>query len=84
VSIENYDSRVIPDLSAHCNIVLQHKADILQVPLAGVRDLGSGKGEVWVKTGDKFERREIALGERSNMTVAVAGGLAAGEEVRLN
>ena len=83
VTISSYDSRVIPDLSAHCNILLQRHPDTLQVPLAAVRETGAGKGEVWVKTPTGFERRDVTLGERNSLSVAVVGGLKAGEEVRI-
>jgi hypothetical protein len=84
VSLLAQDPRIIPDLSAHCNIVLSKTSGALQIPLAAVRDLGSGNGEVQVKSGDGYERREVQLGARNSMSVAVVGGLRAGEEVRLN
>jgi hypothetical protein len=84
VSLLTQDPRIIPDLSAHCNIVLSRTPDVVQIPLAAVRDLGSDRGEVLVKSGDGFERREVTLGARNNMAIAVLRGLQAGEEVRLN
>jgi multidrug efflux pump subunit AcrA (membrane-fusion protein) len=83
VSIESYDSRVIPDLSAFCNITIARHASVLQVPLSAVREIGNDKGEVWVRSGDKFDRREVKLGPRNSMNVAVVEGLTAGEEVRI-
>lgn len=83
VSIESYDSRVIPDLSASCNITLARNADVLQVPLAAVRETGNDKAEVWLRSGDQFVRREVKLGPRNSMNVAVVEGLTAGEVVRL-
>jgi hypothetical protein len=84
VSLLTQDPRIIPDLSAHCNIVLSKTPDVVQVPLTAVRDVGSDRGIVLVKSGDRFEGREVALGARNNMSVAVLSGLQAGEEVRLN
>jgi hypothetical protein len=84
VSLLTQDPHIIPDLSAHCNIVLSRTPDVVQIPLAAVRDLGSDRGEVLVKSGDGFERREVTLGARNNMAIAVLNGLHAGEEVRLN
>jgi hypothetical protein len=84
VSLLTQDPQIIPDLSAHCNIVLSRTPDVVQIPLTAVRDLGSGRGEVLVKSGDGFEHREVTLGARNNMAIAVLNGLQAGEEVRLN
>jgi multidrug efflux pump subunit AcrA (membrane-fusion protein) len=84
VSLEAQDPRVIPDLSAHCNIILGRTADTVQVPLSAVRESGAGRGEVWVKSERGFDRREVTLGARNNMNIAVSSGLKAGEEVRLN
>ncbi len=84
VSMDTHDARVIPDLSAHCNIVLARTAEVLQVPLAAVRETAEDRGEVWVKTANGFEKREITLGARNNTNVGVLGGLKAGEQIRLN
>lgn len=84
VSMEAHDARVIPDLSAHCNIVLGRALDVLQVPLAAVRETAENRGEVWIKTPNGFDKREVTLGARNNMTVAVLSGLKAGEQVRMD
>jgi HlyD family secretion protein len=83
IAIEGSDPRLIPDLSAHCDVVLETIPDQLQIPLAAVI---TENGKTWVelKRADKFERREVKLGKRSNLNVAVLSGLQAGDEVRVN
>lgn len=80
VLIDGSDPRLIPDLSAHCNIMLDAVETTLQVP-AGAVQSENGKTFVSVKNGDQFEKREVALGKRSNTHVAVISGVKAGEEV---
>ena len=78
------DSRLIPDLSAHCDIVLETLPNQLQVPIAAVHEEEHGKTTVTVKEGDAWEERAVTLGKRSNTMVAVTSGVEAGDEVRLN
>lgn len=82
VQIQGSDPRLIPDLSAHADLVLETIPGQLQVPAGAVQEEG-GKSFVEVKQGDGFERREVKVGKRSFTHVAVASGLKAGEEVRL-
>jgi multidrug efflux pump subunit AcrA (membrane-fusion protein) len=82
VQILGADPRLIPDLSAHANIVLETLPSQLQIPIGAVQE-ENGKAWVQVKRGEQFERREVKLGKRNSMNVAVASGVQAGEEVRL-
>ena len=82
VQISGVDPRLIPDLSAHANIVLETLPSQLQIPLGAVQEV-NGKAWVQVKRGEQFERREVKLGKRNSMNVAVASGVQAGDEVRL-
>lgn len=83
VAIEGSDPRLIPDLSAHCDIRIQTIPNQLQVALAGVHEQ-DGKATVMVRAGESWTERAVTLGERNNTTVAIQTGLQAGEEVRLN
>lgn len=83
VMIEGSDPKLIPDLSSHCDIILETVPDQLQVPLAGVRE-ENGKAMVMVRSGETWTSREVTLGKRNATNVAIASGLKAGEEVRLN
>jgi multidrug efflux pump subunit AcrA (membrane-fusion protein) len=83
VTIEGADSRLIPDLSAHCDVVLETLPNQLQVPLAAIHRQEDGKATVAVKEGDSWEERAVTLGKRSHTMVAVTSGVEAGDEVRL-
>ncbi len=82
VQIDGSDPRLIPDLSAHCDIILKTVPDQLQIP-AGAVNQENGKPVVYVKTASGFQRRVVTLGSRSNTRVAVLAGLSAGDEVRI-
>ncbi len=82
VQIEGADPKLIPDLSAHANVLLETVQDQLQVPVGAVHEQ-NGKAWVELKRGVQFERREVTLGKRNNMAVAVTSGLTAGDEVRV-
>ena len=82
VQIQGADPRLIPDLSAHADIVLETVPNQLQVPAGTVQE-ENGKAFVNVKTAGGFERREVKLGKRNFTHIAVVSGLQAGDEVRL-
>lgn len=82
VQIEGSDPRLIPDLSAHANIVLETIPNQLQVPSGAVQE-ENGKTYVSVREGGQFVRREVKIGKHSNTAAAVLAGLNAGDEVRL-
>jgi multidrug efflux pump subunit AcrA (membrane-fusion protein) len=82
VTIEGTDPRLIPDLSAHCDITLESVPDQLQVPAGAVQE-ENGKAFVNVKAGEGFERREVTLGKRSFTHIAIQSGLKAGDEVQV-
>ncbi len=83
ISIDGQDPRLIPDLSAHCDVLLGTLQNKLQVPLAAVQE-ENGKALVKVKRGDRFITRPVTLGKRNNLNVAIEAGLDGGEEVALN
>jgi hypothetical protein len=82
VSVEGSDARVIPDLSAYGQVVIETLNNQLQIPLAAVQER-DGKSFVSVKKGDQFETREITVGKQNNLHIAVQSGVQAGEHVRL-
>ncbi len=83
LTIEGNDSRVIPDLSASADVVLERADDKAIVPLGALQTEG-GKSVVYVKTAGNFEKREVQLGVKNDTQAVVESGLRAGEEVRLN
>jgi HlyD family secretion protein len=82
VQIEGSDPRLIPDLSAHANIVLETIPDQLQIPAGAIQE-ENGRTYVSVRQADGFVRREVKTGKHSNTIAAVLSGLKPGEEVRL-
>ncbi len=82
VAIEGSDPRLIPDLSAYCDVVLETVPNALQVPIGAVTEQG-GKATVMVRNGQGWTERPVTLGKRNNAYVAVTSGLKAGEEIRL-
>lgn len=82
VQLLEQESRVIPDLSASADVVVESKSDALLVPLAAVFEDGD-KTVVYVKKQQDFAAREVKLGLRNNVQVEVLEGLTGGERVAL-
>jgi HlyD family secretion protein len=83
VKIDGSDAKLIPDLSASADVVIEKAEGKLLVPRSALRE-ENGKTFAYVKAGDQWERREVTRGpENEAQTVALAG-LAEGDEVRLN
>jgi multidrug efflux pump subunit AcrA (membrane-fusion protein) len=82
VLIDNSDSRVIPDLSASANVVVDRAENAIVAPLSAIKSK-DGKDYVAVRSGEAFEEREVQLGLRNDTHAAVLGGLSVGEVVRI-
>jgi multidrug efflux pump subunit AcrA (membrane-fusion protein) len=82
ISIEGADNRVIPDLSASADVVLEQKENALVAPLDAVLSEG-GKHVVYTRQGDRFLSREVRIGGRNNTQVEILAGLNAGDEIAL-
>ena len=82
ISIEAEDPRVIPDLSASAEIVLERKQDLLLIPRSAIRQRDD-KAFVSVRQGNGFADREIEIGDVSATQAVVLTGLQPGEEVAL-
>jgi HlyD family secretion protein len=83
VSIKGSDARLIPDLSASGEVVVEKQENVLTIPLSAVRDR-TGNPTVLVREGDKFVDRAVTLGIHNESQIAVLSGLKAGDEVRVN
>ncbi len=83
VVMTSSDSRVIPDLSASADVLLNQAKDVLTVPLTAV-SAEKDQQFVEVKTAKGFEKRAIKTGLSDGVKVAVLDGLKQGEQVRLN
>jgi hypothetical protein len=83
LKIAGFDPRLIPDLSASVDVVIEKAEAPVLVPRAALQT-EDGKTVAYVKKGENFERREVTLGLQ-NATHAVAlAGLNSGDFVRLN
>lgn len=84
VRIDGADARLIPDLSAAADVLLEKHEGQTLVPRAALVDEG-GKLFVYVKKGEgKFERRPVAVSHQNYHQASILSGLNAGEEVALN
>jgi multidrug resistance efflux pump len=81
--LDKTDPRVLPDLSASAEVVLDSATQATIAPLGSVFE-DSAKPYVYVQTADGWRKREVELGLRSNVSVAVRSGLTKGEVVALD
>ena len=82
ISILGSDSRVIPDLSASGDVILDRRENTLIAPIEAVR-FESGKRVAYIKQGDHFSARAVKVGTGNNTQVEILAGLNAGDEVAL-
>lgn len=83
VTIDRLDDRVIPDLSASAEVVLQKADGVVAVPVSAVRG-SPAHPMVEVREGERFAERPVTLGIRNEFQVAVLSGLKAGDQVRVD
>jgi HlyD family secretion protein len=83
ITINGFDARVIPDLSASAEVVLEKSDHVLAIPMQAV-ETRDGHASVRVREGDQFVERAVALGIHNESQVAVTSGLKAGDEVRID
>jgi biotin carboxyl carrier protein len=83
IAIQGVDERLIPDLSAYADVVVESKDRATMVPLGAVY-AEKNKRFVYVKQPDgTFQKREVSLGHENNLYAVCLSGLSGGEEVRL-
>jgi multidrug resistance efflux pump len=80
LSIEGRDPRVLPDLTASCDVVVGEGDDGLLIPRDALTE-SSGKPVVFVKLGETLTPREVEIGAVGSVQVAVLAGLQEGEEI---
>jgi RND family efflux transporter MFP subunit len=80
IAIDAADTRVLPDLTASADVVLEEQDDALVIPREAVQESG-GKSVVMVKQGESVAPREVELGITGNTVVSVLSGLREGEQV---
>lgn len=82
IEIDRPDERLIPDLSAYADIIIDKAESGVRIPRAAVFE-EAGASYVFLKRGEKFEKRPVELGFRNHVEVAVLQGVNAGDEVAL-
>jgi len=80
-TIQGSDPRLLPDLSAALDIVLESKEQALVVPRPAVAS-GPDGDFVWVKSVGGYEKRAVKLGPVSDTEAVIVSGVARGDAVR--
>ena len=83
LQIEGSDPRLIPDLSASGDVVLDRAENQTVIPRNAIAS-ENGKTVAYVKKGDTFERRELKVGLMNDTHAAILEGIQPGDDVRLN
>ncbi len=83
VRIQGSHEKLIPDLSASVDLVLDRVDNARQVPLTALHQDGKST-VVFVKRGDRFEKQVVQLGLQTATQAAVLSGLEVGDEVALD
>lgn len=81
--IDGSDPRLMPDLSAGIDIVLERVGDSIIVPRDALYT-DAGGTYVWVKRGESFEREAVKLGPIANEEAVILSGVNAGDVVLRN
>jgi HlyD family secretion protein len=80
-SIQGNDPRLLPDLSAALDIVLQSSESALVVPRNAVGRESSGDF-LWVKSSTGYDKRAVKLGPISDTEAVILSGISSGDIVR--
>ncbi|WP_045211591.1 efflux RND transporter periplasmic adaptor subunit [Desulfonatronovibrio magnus] len=83
ISLDQSDPRLRPGMTARVNIICQEESDVLVIPSFALFREGD-QNFAYVQSGRGFERREIAVGARSEELVEIQKGLEPGEHVALS
>ena len=80
VDIDNRDHRMTPGMFAAVKVILQHKENVLTLPVEAVS--GDTKPTVWlVNAKSQLEERPIKIGMRTDSEVEVLSGITDGDNV---
>lgn len=84
LKLDQIDSRIIPDLSASADVVLDFEPESTLIPITAVfGDRESASPFVYLKTPSGWVRKPVELGLRNNLRVAVRSGVSKGDIVAL-
>ena len=85
LKLDKVDPLVLPDLSASAEIVLASETQATVAPLGSIfQDGGAGKPFVFLRSAEGWRKREVELGLRSSIAVAVHSGLNKGDIVAVD
>jgi cobalt-zinc-cadmium efflux system membrane fusion protein len=79
-TIANADGQWRPGAAVRARVTVSERQATLVVPTSALQTF-EGKMVAFVKRGDKYEPRELRLGERDSRHAEVLAGLVAGDEV---
>jgi HlyD family secretion protein len=82
IQISGRDSRLIPDMSGAADIVLGREENKTLIPLESLRE-DNGQYFVYLKNGQRFEKRFVKIGLKNDTHAAVLSGLKSGDEIAL-
>jgi hypothetical protein len=83
VQILDADHRVLPDLSASAEILVDKAEDVLLAPAGAVRQ-EDGQTFVYVKNGENLEKRPVTIGPAQGAQVALTSGVSEGDVLVIN
>jgi Ca2+-binding EF-hand superfamily protein len=83
VRIDGEATELKPGMTAEVEILVDHKKDVLSVPVQAVVEQG-GKFYCWVRTPGDPERRAVVIGATNDKFIEIKDGLLEGDEVLLN
>jgi RND family efflux transporter MFP subunit len=77
------DAGLLPNMTAHVEIKVNHLPDVLMVPVQAVTQRGS-RYVAYVKVGSRVERREVTVGENNDKYIEIKDGLTEGDQLMLD
>ena len=83
VKLDNPPRGILPGMTAHVEIALNRRDNVLAVPVEAVTE-EDGREICYVAHDDGLERREVKLGESTQDFLEISEGLHEGEQVVLN
>jgi HlyD family secretion protein len=90
LKLDKMDSRMVPDLSASADVTLESAEQATIAPLEAVfqdealAEKPAAKPFVFVRSAGRWRKREVELGLRNNISVAVRSGLSEGDVVAID
>ncbi len=83
ISIQGSDPRLMPDLSAAVDVILDRVPNVLVAPRDALT-LENGREYVYVKNGSNFEKRPVKTGPEDAVNEVIESGVKAGDVLLRN